>query len=389
MKNINKYLSEWTDDGLISPDQHDKILSYEKKKSRKDKSRFILYGFLILGIFVLGIGIISLIAANWETIPPSVKLSGNLIILIITAFAAYRLYNVSSDALSDASMSFFVLLCLSSIGLISQIFHTGGELYQALTLWLIIIFPLSVFGKRDFLPHLWTAGSILAYFLWAFSKSSWWYSLDSYFEKDIILSIVLTVPFITLILSMIFSRISWLSGHSGIFRMWAAITAFAAIGATDFYYSGEYSNLFPKLLLPVYILMISSIFVLIFLSDYSRKERNIILSMIIITMLLHLPNFIIAIIKIYEFGIFLGALYTIILLILTGMLFTIRDSKKLFNTVMLLLGCRFLIIYFQVFRDLAATGFGLIVSGILIIVIAWLWFKKHDRIEHWFGEMVK
>ena len=389
MKNINKYLSEWTDDGLISPDQHDKILSYEKNKSRKDKHRFILYGFLILGIFVLGIGIISLIAANWETIPPSVKLSGNLIILIITAFAAYRLYNVSSDALSDASMSFFALLCLSSIGLISQIFHTGGELYQALTLWLIIIFPLSVFGKRDFLPHLWTAGSILAYFLWAFSKSSWWYSLDSYFEKDIILSMVLTVPFITLILSMIFSRISWLSGHSGIFRMWTAITAFAAIGATDFYYSGEYSNLFPKLLLPVYILMISSIFVLIFLSDYSRKERNIILSIIIITMLLHLPNFIIAITKIYEFGIFIGALYTIILLILIGMLFTIRDSKKLFNTVMLLLGCRFLIIYFQVFRDLAATGFGLIVSGILIILIAWLWFKKHDRIEHWFGEMVK
>ena len=389
MKKINKHLSEWAEEGLISPDQHERILSYEKNRSRKDKSKWVLYGFMILGISVLAIGIVSLIAANWESISPSVKLAGNFVILTAAAFATYKMYGGSNDALSDAVMSLFSLLCLSSIALISQIFHTGGELYQALTLWLIIIFPLSVFSKKNFLPHLWTAGSILAYILWAFSKSSWWYSLDSYFENDIILSILLTVPLITLLLRTIFSRISWLSGYSEIFGIWTVIAAFAAIGATDFYYSGEYSNLFPKLLLPAYILMISSLFVVIFISNYSRKERNILISIIIITMLLHMPNFIIALRKVFEFGIFLGALYTIILLVLTGLLFTIRDSKKLFNTVMLLLGCRFLIIYFQVFRDLASTGFGLIISGILIIIIASLWFKEHDRIEHWFGEMVK
>ncbi|MCU0822494.1 MAG: DUF2157 domain-containing protein [Spirochaetes bacterium] len=389
MIKINKHLAEWLDNGLISLDQHDSILSYEHNKSKKDRSRWILYGFMILGICVLGIGIISLIAANWASIPPSAKLAGSFIILAAAAFASYRMYGGENEAASDALISLFSLLCLATIGLISQIFQTGGQPYQALILWLIIIFPLSAFSKKYFLPHMWAAGSILAYILWAFSETSWWYSLDSYFEQDIILSIILTVPFITIIISVLFKRISWLAAHSGVFTMWALISAIAAIGATDLYYSENYSNLFPKLLLPVYILMILSIFILVYFSDYSPKERGIIISIIILTIVVHLPNFMIAIIKIYEFGILIGALYSIILLVLIGMLLTIRNNKKLFNAVILLLGCRFLIIYFQVFSDLATTGFGLIISGILIILIASMWFRKHERIEQWFGDIVK
>ncbi len=389
MIKINRHLVEWMDNGLISRDQHDSILSYEKSKSKGERTRWILYGFLILGICVLAAGIISLIAANWDEIPASGKLAGNFIILIITAAACYKVYGGGSDALSDALMSFFSLLCLASIGLISQVYHTGGELYQAVLLWIIITFPLSSFSRRDFLPHVWSAGSILAYLLWAFSKSSWWYSLDRYFEQDIILCILLTVPLLTFILHMTFRSISSLSGYSGAFAIWSIIASAAAIGATDYYYSADYSNLFPKMLLPVYILMVLSILILKFLSGYSQKERSIIFSIIIITMLVHLPNFIVAVSNIYEYGKFIGALYTVILLVLIGMIFTIRENKKLFNTIMLLLGCRFLIIYFQVFRDLATTGLGLIISGILIIAIALLWFKEHNRIEEWFGEIVK
>lgn len=389
MKKLVKHLSEWKDKGLISDDQQNKILRYEEEKIRPDRSKWILYSFLILGICVLATGLISLIAANWDTIPPSVKLTGNFLLLTFTAALTYRLYQKNNALLFEVLLSFFSLLCLASIGLISQIFHTGGELYQALLIWLIITFPPSLFSKKNFLPHLWSVAAILTYLGWAFSESSWWYTMDTYFEEDIILSILLALPFITFFISLIFKKKERLNIYSRIFNIWAAITALITVGATDFYYSDCHSNLFPKLLIPVYFFMILCIILLFVRPGISDKERSIILSMIIITMIIHIPNFIIAMIKIYEYGSFIGAAYSIVMLILFGMVFTITNHKKLFNMIIFLIGLRFLFIYFQVFGNLATTGIGLIFSGLLIIGISYLWHKKKESIEDWFGAISK
>jgi hypothetical protein len=53
------------------------------------------------------------------------------------------------------------------------------------------------------------------------------------------------------------------------------------------------------------------------------------------------------------------------------------------------IGARFLIVYFQVFGSLATTGFGLIISGLIIICAAVLWFKKKEKFENWIGDLIK
>jgi hypothetical protein len=56
---------------------------------------------------------------------------------------------------------------------------------------------------------------------------------------------------------------------------------------------------------------------------------------------------------------------------------------------MIAVGLRFLIIYFQVLGDLATTALGLIVTGVAIVRISFLWFKKRSTIERWLGGLLK
>ena len=55
----------------------------------------------------------------------------------------------------------------------------------------------------------------------------------------------------------------------------------------------------------------------------------------------------------------------------------------LFNLTTLLIGMRFLILYFQALGGLAATGFGLIISGALIMSLGWAWQRYRTHLQQW------
>ena len=132
MANIEKQLKEWSEQGLISPEQASKIISHESGKKR---TSWIQYGILSLGVFITGLGIISLIAANWNNIDDAVKLAVDFTLLSLIAFFAARAHNSKKLILYDSLLFALQVTALATIGLISQIFHTSGELYQAILFW--------------------------------------------------------------------------------------------------------------------------------------------------------------------------------------------------------------------------------------------------------------
>jgi hypothetical protein len=75
--------------------------------------------------------------------------------------------------------------------------------------------------------------------------------------------------------------------------------------------------------------------------------------------------------------------------LLFSFIFSALNYKKLFNAMILLIGIRFLLIYFQVFRSLAYTGLGLIVSGLVIIGFVVVWYKFHSVIEDKIRGLIK
>lgn len=382
-----KSLDNWTAAGLITGAQKESIIAFEEKHSGNARSRWAFYGFLILGASVIGIGLISLIAANWEKIPGGAKLLMDFALLAAVAAYILALDRRKSDILYDASASLFAFFVLASIGLISQVFHTGGELYQALLFWAVIIFPLSLMTKKGFIPYLWTAGFLGAVIAWWFSKSSWFYESNAGDES--ILSLALTLPFLALFLGGIMSRADVLKRHGGAFKQWALISLLLMIILTDIHISTDEFRISSKGLLPAAVFVCLAMAALFTEKIVPRKEKIIILMMTLLTAAPYIPLLFQADYEAvrgeHEF---FGALYSITMMLLLSVLFIVRDSKRLFNAATLAAGLRFLVVYFQVFKDLAATGFGLIFSGILIIGVAMLWFKQREKLERLFRQVV-
>ncbi|HOO70194.1 MAG TPA: DUF2157 domain-containing protein [Spirochaetota bacterium] len=380
-KSLTKSLNEWTTAGIITDEQRQSIISFEEKRSGNLITRWALYGFLVLGVSVIGIGLISLIAANWEEIPGSTKLFFDFMILTGTGALVLALDRKERDILYDATASFFALLVLASIGLISQVFHTGGELYQALFFWTAISFPLSMFSKKGFLPYLWAAGLLGALMAWSVSSISLWHSYDR--EEEIVTAMALLLPFLCLLFSSVMSRIKLLVLHGRAFALWSLVFFLGMVVFTDIYISTDDIDIMAKAMIPGGITATLAMAAVFSDKRLPMKEKLVILVMAGITALPYVSAALYHDGDVYRSGNELyGALYSITLLILLSVLFIIRNNRRLFNAATLLAGLRFLVVYFQVFHDLAATGFGLIFSGMVIIGVALLWFKQRDRLEH-------
>lgn len=163
---VHDILERWQSQGLIEKDQVTAILEYEGARS---KGHGLINGFLLLGVSVALIGVIALISYNWKEIPDGLKLGMDFLLMGLAAALSYRFRRKEKWALFEAGLVVLILLCLASVGLISQIFHTGGKLYEALFFVLMVTGPALLFSKNLYPNLLWTLGL--------------WLALTSYFEE--------------------------------------------------------------------------------------------------------------------------------------------------------------------------------------------------------------
>lgn len=389
MSRLKRRLQEWVDNHLISEEQKIQILQFEEKRSSISRPQWVLYGFMILGGSVISIGIISLIASNWEAIPGPVKLLMDLIMLVGVAFGIMVADRRNKPVLFDTLALFFVFLCIATIGLISQVYHTGGELYQALVMWSVITFPLCVLGKKAFLPYFWVAGFITLCLVWCFSDGSWW-SGDA-----LIYMPFLALPFLCLVSGLFFRLMAPLKRFGSAFYVAGALAFMYAGGLTDVILTFEADEIFDiewLELIPLIVVASMAYILLAFTSDFRKKEKWIIVATSLLTLCVwFLP-------KLFwwgsehdfeDYGVFMGPLYSVITLCLIAIFFSLKGQKRLFHLTTLTTGVRFLIVYFQVLKNLAFTGIGLVVSGFIILGATILWYKSRARVDQWIGGLVK
>lgn len=395
---IKKKIDTWTQAGFISEEQAEQILDFEYKSGKKRWSNISLYAFLILGGVVVSTGVISIIAANWEDIPAAAKLSVDFAMLVGLALGVLWSQTKQKTILFDFQSTLFVLGCLASIGLISQIFHTGGKIYQALALWLIITGPLCYFGKRMFLPSLWSAGLLVSFLVWAFCEESWWATnfLASqgyaYIRDDNIFPVFYDVALWTLLLASLAAHFSKLERFQINFQFWGLLACMSAVLAGDLFLSFE-ADMSSNALYPSYVLLPASLIALIARPNFGRLEKGILGTLLSISLLVYLPLFGTESMSEFRMGSqeisqILGALYFIVSSILLALYFTVRRRFWLFHTMTIIIGTRFVIVYFQVFEDLAFTGIGLILSGFVIITLAVVWYRFRLKLESWAQRLI-
>jgi len=82
-------------------------------------------------------------------------------------------------------------------------------------------------------------------------------------------------------------------------------------------------------------------------------------------------------------GHFSAAFGTVLVLLAAALCFASFGRRSLFQLFLTLVGMRFLILYFQALGGLAYTGWGLIVSGSVVIAAAIVWQKNRRVITDW------
>ncbi|MCP4297510.1 MAG: DUF2157 domain-containing protein, partial [Proteobacteria bacterium] len=290
MRELDKYLFKWVEKGFLSQDQSEKIKEFEQNETKTKGKSWVLYGFVILGVSIIGIGIVSMIAMNWEEISPSMKLGCDFIFLALLGLGIYKAHQINNDVLFDSLSTLFMISCLASIGLISQIYHTGGEPYQALLLWSVITFPLTLFGRKGFLYHLWVFGFLFMCFAWSLSTSSWWYENRSLaIWKDHYFPFYFAFPLFSYSMGNICLRINGLKRMGSIFNFWAVISSFIAIGGVDFSHSFNSVSFNMKSFSPVFSLTGLGLITLFFRDDLSKKSKIITSLIILAPIIIFLP----------------------------------------------------------------------------------------------------
>ncbi len=358
MFRVKKMLNHWSSHQLITQEQVQKIIEYERTRSR---GLWILQGFLILGVVTVAIGIISLIAANWDIIPNDFKLLTNFLFLISLAVGSYFVSQQNKPILFEVCLVFFMILCLASIGLISQIYHTGGEFYEALFLWSIMTFGIFIISNGLFTSFLWTAG-----FLPGISLTI--LNFPTFSREDSF--IIMAMPLFSGVLAFIFKN---REKQTKAFKIWTIIMGISALIYLEFLNSITRS---PFIFINYFLA--TCLWLSIFIDPLYKKIQKILFTLVLILYLIffHFPLLNVQTSIVY-------GIQSISILIVSAMFFASLRQRKLFQFFLITTGIRFLVLYFQAFGGLVTTGLNLILSGIIIISMVTLWYKYHNKISLW------
>ncbi|TGL36567.1 DUF2157 domain-containing protein [Leptospira koniambonensis] len=381
--NWKKKLKTWVDGGLISQAQSESILKFEDSK----KIPYVFYSFLALGIVVIGLGVIAMVAANWDKIHYSVKLFSSFTIL--SGIGITILYSQSKDIWNDTIRYLLVLLlCVlffANIGLISQVYHTQGKLYQGLLLWSGITILLVIMYPGRVLQHLWIAVFSSSFLSWidnhpdiGWKERSHYFSLFFFVASWVFAGIaiftekrletkesktsILVNPFLLWAFGFFLTSSIWGSFETHDIPNLDADPEFARR------YDLPFAWYWP-LLIPILLVAVSQIF----RNRFSRRKIILLSISGIFLGFLNYPQ------TFHWYGKFPAMIFFFLAWIPFTFLFF--ASRRWFDLSLLILGVRFVSVYLEVFGSLLATGIGLIVSGAFILGFSILVFKMRERIR--------
>lgn len=370
MSKIEEKLEQWQEAGLLNNDQIEKIREFEKKQP---SNNWLLYGFLGLGAVIVLIGIISLIAANWKLIPAWLKLTTHFGLFGFFIWLTHNFHEKGKELFFEVSLTFTMLYSFASIGLVSQIYHTGGEPYQAGLLWSFINFGFLFLTRKSVIPSIW-AGAF-------FSSLTVLFWEDAYFKELYcrnVLPLYLGLPFFCFGFTFLFKKYGGEYPVTKVFRRICFVIG--VIGLILVEINVDY--LFQKAYLieafwPAYLLLGISVYAILRSSEYRLSQKKLLVLLIsLYTVMMHLP-----VLRVNQE--FLVAALTITILILAAIYMGSLNYKKLFETFLIFIFLRVFILYLQAFGGLAQTGIGLIVSGLIMIGMVLLWHRNRERISEW------
>lgn len=368
----NKFLKKWRAAGLLSDEQVQRIEEYEQEHA---SASWVLYGLTGLGVLVVLVGVISIIAANWMVLPDSVKIV--LYFLSLLILAAATLTRLSKPGVvREALLSAFGLYLLAGIGLIGQTYHLVSDGYTGLFFWLLLILPMQFLTESRLLNNLWFLGLVTAVSLWNF---------ETFTEQSATRNIFTTLSLPYFIIGLGYCLGSCAEAFSVTARIWgfAVLLLPFAIGGNIAWSVGNHGMLKDSWNVGLWPLLPLGGALFAGMTAQARDfKRSRLITYAIYTVLA--TSFVISSVPLSvplqgEHSL-VGCILFILAWSGAAALAAGMDRKRLFDCAALVIGIRFIVVYFQVFGSLAATGIGLIFSGGVILGIAYAWFRFRGQV---------
>jgi len=367
-RKTEKNVERWVTAGLLTPEQGGAIVAYEREHV---SASWVLYGLTGLGCTVVLIGVISIIAANWDLIPPAIKLAGYFISLGTLALCTTRRLQ-TPGVLREALLTSFAGYVLAGIGLVGQIYNLKSNGYSALFFWLALILPAVLLTSSRLLNNIWFMGFISGI-------TSWVADTISKENAQLWAAIVLSLPYLFIALGYVLgTRIPFFAAASRVWGFAVLLIPFAIAGNIAWSIGNKEFLVRENVGLGEYVYVPLLCAVCAAVTAYARSfTRSKLLTYAILIVLgavstLTLPPLSTPIVDNHPV---IGCALFILAWAGAAAIAAAMERRRLFDIAAFVIGVRFIVVYFQVFGSLAATGIGLIVSGAVILSIAYGWFK--------------
>lgn len=367
-------IAEWHSAGLIDAGTRDRLLAYEAAHSRP----LLLWAVWGIGALAIGLGLVSVVAANWEDIPGLVRLAVHLALIAgLLALLFFREAQLAAKSpwAVEALVFITAALGLTFFGHLGQVYQTSSPLWQPLAVWLALFVPLLLLTGRSW-P---TALAVLGGSVWcAFEYASDRNGLGGQAPllRDLWLAFVLTLP------AGFAPLAAWARARNARPEFWRRLEQLAlayavgcaslaaSVAGTEGLKDSNTANEWASLLLSGAVMVFAGLGVMAVRPGTSgRMAGAIIVGAGLVMPLAYLASDATVPAALLFFGLWGGIAAAALA----------AHWRGVFQMAVGVIALRLIILSFELAADLLTSGFGLILSGVMILAVAWVAVRVSKR----------
>jgi uncharacterized membrane protein len=376
--NLKKRLLVWQEHGLISEGDARTILEFEASQVNRS---WVSFGIAGIGVTAFITGIISILASNWEFLSDSVKIAGYFILQVGFGLLFLR-YETNRSLTREVALTVFALFFWAGIGLFAQIYNLSGPAWRPLMFWVCITLPAAMSSNSRFLCMIWCTAVLATPWVWSCSY------MNSFSELTRVGIVVASAVMLATIgiaersVAVIKEPLRLASVECGLgFLMLCAVPVGNIEWVGQHIAQFDTAGPLASLLLPWMACGLAAAASLTRANVPIGVRRTTALLFVGIAIYLSLPYLLPlnSLLPLWLRQVF-GAAGFLVVWAIAATAAALASLKRLFDIASLVIAVRFIIIYFEVFGSLSATGIGLIISGAVIISVAIAWNRARRSV---------
>lgn len=374
---IDRKLAAWQEAGLIDAQAAAAIREFEGENARP----LVLWAVIGIGALAIGLGVISLVAANWDRIPGLVRLTVHFALMVALAGVLWRRRETLFDRnpwTHEALLFVLALLGLTFFGHLGQVYQTSAPLWQPMALWLALFAPLILLRGASWMTAALLSG-VLVFVCWDFANPTQpRFGFEVEERSRFVMGLATAFPALLVPLG------TWLRSRSARGDFWRRIeqlgfgyalgcaSLFAAAAGID-RFDGESERFlaFATQATQAAAGLLAAALVMAARRGASGFATGAVIAGAALTVIAaHAVD-----------GSALGAaLLFMALWIGVGFAALHGGWRDVFQLAVGAVAVRLVILSFELASDLLTSGFGLIVSGLLILGVAWIAVRVSRRL---------